>query len=57
MPTYVYKDTVNGARFDFFQKITDEPLEVHPDTGHPVVKVFTPIPAHFKGAGFYSTTK
>ncbi len=40
MPTYVYAvikpDGTDGEPFEVFQKITDPPLEKHPETGEPV---------------------
>jgi len=47
MPTYVY-EVINecgeaGERFEVVQKMTDEPLTVHPETGQPVRRVFLPF--------------
>lgn len=43
MPTYVYAivnpDGSDGERFEAFQRITDPPLTVHPETGAPVRRV------------------
>ena len=40
MPTYVYAvikpDGTDGDPFEVFQRITDEPLTKHPETGEPV---------------------
>jgi predicted nucleic acid-binding Zn ribbon protein len=40
MPTYVYAvikpDGSDGEPFEVFQRITDEPLTKHPETGEPV---------------------
>ena len=38
MPTYVYKDTVTGEVFDFYQSMKDSPLKVSPTTGNLVEK-------------------
>lgn len=47
MPTYVYevvrKDGKPGARFEVVQKMTDDPLVVHPETGEPVRRLFVPF--------------
>jgi hypothetical protein len=57
MPTYVYEvigeDGVPGERFEVIQKMTDEPLSVHPETGQPVRRVFVP----FRIAGALSPWK
>ncbi|MFV1967007.1 MAG: FmdB family transcriptional regulator [Pirellulaceae bacterium] len=47
MPTYVY-EVINekgdpGERFEVVQKMTDEPLAKHPETGQPVRRVFMPF--------------
>ena len=44
MPTYVYEviGAERGERFEIVQKMTDAPLTVHPQTGQPVRRVFTP---------------
>ena len=52
MPTYVYQETLpdgsDGERFEILQRISDEPLTVHPRTGNAVRRVvtaaFTPKP-------------
>lgn len=40
MPTYAYAvikpDGSDGEPFEVFQRITDEPLNKHPETGEPV---------------------
>ena len=40
MPTYVYAvikpDGSDGEPFEVFQRITEEPLSKHPETGEPV---------------------
>lgn len=46
MPTYVYETIpADGAaptrRFEVVQRMTDEPLQVHPETGEPVRRVVT----------------
>jgi predicted nucleic acid-binding Zn ribbon protein len=47
MPTYVYEtvrpDGNPGERFEVIQKMTDEPLSTHPETGEPVRRVFLPF--------------
>ena len=49
MPTYVYQVILAddptgeaGQVFEVFQKMSDEPLRVHPTTGQPVRRVFSP---------------
>ena len=45
MPTYTYQvisnDTRRGERFEVVQRMRDEPLTVHPQTGEPVRRVIT----------------
>lgn len=41
MPIYQYRDTVTDEVFEVFQSMKDDSLTVHPENGHPVVKVFT----------------
>ena len=46
MPTYVY-EVLDGAgqpceRFEIEQRMTDEPLTRHPETGAPVRRMFLP---------------
>ena len=40
MPTYVYEvieeDGQSGERFEVVQRMTDDPLTEHPETGQPV---------------------
>src|SRR4051794_5374324 len=54
MPIYEYKCT-NGHRFETFQSMADDPLEVCEECGAPVERVFHPVAVHFKGSGFYTT--
>jgi predicted nucleic acid-binding Zn ribbon protein len=43
MPTYIYQvinpDGSDGETFEFFQKMSDDPLAKHPDSGQPVRRV------------------
>jgi predicted nucleic acid-binding Zn ribbon protein len=45
MPLYVYEvvqpDGSGGEQFEVFQKMADEPLTKHPETGEPVRRVIT----------------
>ena len=45
MPTYVYEfinaDGTPGTTFEVFQKMSDDPLTKHPETGQPVRRVIT----------------
>ena len=47
MPTYVYEvlleDGTAGEQFEVVEKMSDEPLTVHPETGRPVRRVFLPF--------------
>ena len=56
MPTYDYKCTECEESFEFFQKMTDAPLQTCPNCGGKLKKMIgtgmTPI---FKGSGFYET--
>lgn len=46
MPTYVYAtiqpDGSDGEVFEVFQRMSDAPLEKHPETGKPVRRVIVP---------------
>lgn len=46
MPTYVYEvirdDGQPGDRFEVEQRMMDDPLTVHPETGEPVRRVILP---------------
>ena len=57
MPTYVYEviseDGEPGERFEVVQKMTDDPLTVHPESGLAVRRVFLP----FQIAGPTSSVK
>jgi predicted nucleic acid-binding Zn ribbon protein len=55
MPTYVYRRE-DGTTFEVFQRISDDPLEVDPDTGKPVRRMIGGgAGLIFKGTGFYET--
>lgn len=46
MPTYIYETLPDDAnipprRFEVVQRMTDEPLQSHPQTGEPVRRVIT----------------
>ncbi|MGO8949476.1 MAG: FmdB family zinc ribbon protein [Ktedonobacterales bacterium] len=53
MPTYEYVCQSCSARFEAWQKITDDPLDVCPTCGQPVRRVIFPVGLVFKGSGFY----
>jgi len=55
MPTYEYLCQACGARFDAWQKITDDPIETCPTCGDHVHRVLYPVGLVFKGSGFYKT--
>ena len=55
MPTYVYR-RADGTTFEHFQRITDDPLTVDPETGQPVARMISGgAGLQFKGSGFYET--
>ena len=55
MPTYVYRRP-DGTTFEAFQKISDPPLTVDPESGEPVQRVISGgAGLQFKGDGFYLT--
>ncbi len=56
MPTYDYKCEDCGNTFEFFQKMTDEPLKVCPKCKGKLKRLIGPgAGAIFKGSGFYQT--
>ena len=55
MPTYVYQCSSCGERFEAWQKITDDPIDMCPTCGEPVHRVLFPVGLVFKGGGFYKT--
>lgn len=55
MPTYEYR-RADGTTFEFFQRISDEPLKIDPETGQPVERLISGgAGLQFKGSGFYLT--
>lgn len=55
MPTYVYRRE-DGSTFEIEQRITEDALEVCPETGQKVKRVITGTAGLiFKGSGFYLT--
>ncbi len=55
MPTYLYKCTECGHRFEHAQGFHDDPLEICPDCGGVVRRVIGNVGVSFKGSGFYRT--
>lgn len=55
MPIYVYKNLKTGDTFEVTQRITEEALTEHPETGDPVKRIVQPVGIAFKGSGFYVT--
>ena len=53
MPIYEYVCESCGHRFDVKQRFTDDPIEICPDCGQAVRRVFHPAGIIFKGSGFY----
>ncbi|MEM8558838.1 MAG: FmdB family zinc ribbon protein [Bacteroidota bacterium] len=55
MPTYEYRRE-DGTTFDVFQRMSDDPLTVDPETGQKVTRVIGGgAGLIFKGDGFYLT--
>lgn len=55
MPTYIYRRD-DGTTFEVQQRITEDPLEVCPETGQAVKRVISGNAGLiFKGSGFYLT--
>jgi putative FmdB family regulatory protein len=55
MPTYSYKCTNCGHRFDKEQRITESPLQECPVCAGHVRRVISQVGVVFKGTGFYVT--
>ena len=54
MPTYVYRRE-DGSTFEVQQRITENALDVDPETGQKVQRVISGAGLIFKGSGFYLT--
>jgi putative FmdB family regulatory protein len=55
MPTYEYLCKTCNHRFEQWQKMTDDPLEICPECGGHIRRVLYPAGIVFKGSGFYKT--
>lgn len=55
MPLYEYKCLSCGKTFEVIQKFADEPLNIHPECGGIVEKLFSAPAFHLKGTGWYAT--
>lgn len=55
MPIYVYRNLTTGETFEIEQRITEDALTEHPETGDPVKRLVQPVGIAFKGSGFYVT--
>lgn len=55
MPTYEYACRSCDHRFEQWQKMTDDPLEICPECGGSVRRVLYAAGVVFKGSGFYTT--
>ena len=55
MPMYDYRCKACGARFEAWQKFTDDPISVCPVCSGPAQRVIHAAGIMFKGSGFYST--
>lgn len=53
MPIYVYRNLETGETFEIEQRITEDALSVHPETGQPVKRLIQPVGISFRGSGFY----
>ncbi len=54
MPVYVYRNLVTGDTFELEQRITEDALTAHPETGEPVRRIIQPPAIAFRGEGFYA---
>lgn len=54
MPIYVY-EREDGTTFETIQRITEEALNVCPETGQKVIRQISASTPIFKGSGFYKT--
>lgn len=55
MPIYEYACTSCGERTEARQGFDDPPLDVCPDCGGKLRKLYSPVGIVFKGSGFYAT--
>lgn len=55
MPTYEYECQSCGVHFERKQSVHDEPIQICPECGGRVRKLFFPAGIIFKGSGFYKT--
>ena len=55
MPTYEYLCKTCSHRFETWQKMTADPLEICPECGGHIRRVYYPAGIVFKGSGFYKT--
>lgn len=53
MPIYEYACESCGHRFEITQRFSDAPIEICPECGLAVRRVFHPAGIIFKGSGFY----
>ena len=53
MPVYVYRNLKTDETFEIEQRITEDALKTHPETGDPVRRLIQPVGISFKGSGFY----
>lgn len=55
LPIYEYECTRCSSRFELKQSFNDEPVTSCPECDSKAIRVFFPVPIHFKGSGFYVT--
>jgi len=53
MPTYGYECQTCKEQFETFQRITEEPLQIHDGCGGELRRLLYPVGIVFKGPGFY----
>ncbi len=55
MPIYEYECKKCGKHFEFWQKITEEPIKVCPECGGELMKLISESGFILKGTGWYVT--
>jgi len=54
VPTYIYKNLTTGEVFEVQQRMSEDALTVHPESGDPVKKLVSAPAIAFRGSGFYA---
>lgn len=55
MPNYEYKCSLCETKFVRKQDISDDHSGYMCPCGHRATRIFTAVPVHYKGTGFYTT--